>query len=189
MMNEATQIGIRGFPSHELISKGIYKDPLWPACLSCAVVDRARKRLGVERQDLCRTCFERHCWPKPSNTFWYPHLIDQSTIVLFKKHLIIFTSLSIQAHLQFSFVLLIKNIFYLVSGPKMLLRMLWIVGFWFPHHYFHQERKRYLLRTWMKLITNQMFEVWDKYKVSKPSNLLNTGKVAQKESDWVKGIW
>ncbi|KAG0145892.1 hypothetical protein CROQUDRAFT_723200 [Cronartium quercuum f. sp. fusiforme G11] len=62
MLNEALTVGTRGFPSEKLISQGVYQDPLWPACLSCAVVDRARGRLGVQREGICSACFDRHCW-------------------------------------------------------------------------------------------------------------------------------
>ncbi|KAJ2974961.1 hypothetical protein NUW54_g11808 [Trametes sanguinea] len=40
----------------------LVKDPEWSACLACAVVDRARRRLGFERAGLCIGCFERYCW-------------------------------------------------------------------------------------------------------------------------------
>ena len=38
------------------------KDPEWPACLACAVVDRSRARAEVERSGLCETCLQRYCW-------------------------------------------------------------------------------------------------------------------------------
>ncbi|KAF7301898.1 Lysophospholipase [Mycena indigotica] len=38
------------------------EDPEWPACLACAVVDRAREREGVKRDGICETCFARYCW-------------------------------------------------------------------------------------------------------------------------------
>ncbi|KAF7291014.1 Lysophospholipase [Mycena chlorophos] len=38
------------------------EDPEWPACLACAVVDRARNREGTRRSGVCQTCFERYCW-------------------------------------------------------------------------------------------------------------------------------
>ncbi|KAG2125810.1 lysophospholipase [Suillus clintonianus] len=37
-------------------------DPEWPACLACAVVDRARNRTGADRSGICCSCFERYCW-------------------------------------------------------------------------------------------------------------------------------
>ncbi|TFK53593.1 lysophospholipase [Heliocybe sulcata] len=37
-------------------------DDDWPACLACAVVDRARERLGAAREGICSTCMERYCW-------------------------------------------------------------------------------------------------------------------------------
>ncbi|KAH9822303.1 lysophospholipase catalytic domain-containing protein [Melampsora americana] len=62
MMKESTNVGTRGFPSGKTLSKGLFKDPLWPACLSCAIVDRARGKLGVAREGLCSSCFNRYCW-------------------------------------------------------------------------------------------------------------------------------
>ncbi|EGG00182.1 uncharacterized protein MELLADRAFT_112094 [Melampsora larici-populina 98AG31] len=62
MMKESTDVGTRGFPSRSALTKGQFKDPLWPACLSCAIVDRARGRLGVAREGLCNDCFNRYCW-------------------------------------------------------------------------------------------------------------------------------
>ena len=38
------------------------KDPLWPACLACAVVDRSRRDLGLSRSGVCKTCMQRYCW-------------------------------------------------------------------------------------------------------------------------------
>ncbi|CDO76326.1 hypothetical protein BN946_scf184414.g8 [Trametes cinnabarina] len=40
----------------------VVKDPEWPACLACAVVDRSRRRLGFSRAGVCVACFERYCW-------------------------------------------------------------------------------------------------------------------------------
>jgi hypothetical protein len=39
-------------------------DKMWPACLACAVVDRARLRSGKGREGVCASCFERYCWPE-----------------------------------------------------------------------------------------------------------------------------
>ncbi|KAH9851840.1 lysophospholipase [Lenzites betulinus] len=38
------------------------KDPEWPACLACAVVDRARQKQNIARDGVCVSCFERYCW-------------------------------------------------------------------------------------------------------------------------------
>ncbi|KAI0337971.1 lysophospholipase [Trametopsis cervina] len=38
------------------------KDPLWPVCVACAVVERARARKGVPRSGVCVSCLERYCW-------------------------------------------------------------------------------------------------------------------------------
>ncbi|KAF8138999.1 hypothetical protein EV363DRAFT_1315512 [Boletus edulis] len=37
-------------------------DPEWPACLACAIVDRARERAGETRSGVCESCFARYCW-------------------------------------------------------------------------------------------------------------------------------
>ena len=42
------------------------KDPEFAACLACAVVERSRVAMAVERSGICTTCFERYCW-YPSN--------------------------------------------------------------------------------------------------------------------------
>ena len=44
------------------IASGVEKDPEWPACLACAVVERSRRDVGVPRSGLCETCFERYCF-------------------------------------------------------------------------------------------------------------------------------
>lgn len=36
--------------------------PAWGTCLACAVVDRARARIRVEREGVCATCFSQYCW-------------------------------------------------------------------------------------------------------------------------------
>ena len=37
-------------------------DKMWPACLACAIVDRARHRSGRAREGICTRCFNRYCW-------------------------------------------------------------------------------------------------------------------------------
>ncbi|KAJ6538742.1 lysophospholipase catalytic domain-containing protein [Mycena sp. CBHHK59/15] len=45
------------------ISNGtVVRDENWPACLACAVTDRARDRSGAAREGVCASCFERYCW-------------------------------------------------------------------------------------------------------------------------------
>ncbi|KAH9444832.1 hypothetical protein Pst134EB_025091 [Puccinia striiformis f. sp. tritici] len=65
MMNQAIETSLRGFPSNDQIQRNIYRDPVWPICLSCAVADRARARLHQDRIGICQDCFTRYCW-KPS---------------------------------------------------------------------------------------------------------------------------
>ncbi|KAG1739567.1 lysophospholipase [Suillus lakei] len=57
-LDQTYTIAMQGNPANA--SSAI--DPEWPACLACAVVDRARNRTGVERSGICSSCFERYCW-------------------------------------------------------------------------------------------------------------------------------
>jgi lysophospholipase len=41
---------------------GTMKDLEWPACLTCAVVDRARNKAGMNRSGVCADCFARYCF-------------------------------------------------------------------------------------------------------------------------------
>ncbi|KAI0759250.1 lysophospholipase [Trametes elegans] len=41
---------------------GVGKDPEWPVCLACAVVDRARRGLGIDRKGACERCLDRYCY-------------------------------------------------------------------------------------------------------------------------------
>ncbi|CCM05118.1 uncharacterized protein FIBRA_07326 [Fibroporia radiculosa] len=56
MLSQAFDLATQG------IADGAEKDPLWPACLACAVVDRARRREGIERSGVCESCLDRYCW-------------------------------------------------------------------------------------------------------------------------------
>lgn len=57
MLNQTFVIATQGYPKN-----GATKDPEWPSCLACAVVDRARERAGVARRGICSTCMDRYCW-------------------------------------------------------------------------------------------------------------------------------
>ncbi|KAG2142746.1 lysophospholipase [Suillus bovinus] len=57
MLNQTFVITTQGYPQN-----GATKDPDWPSCLACAVVDRARERAGVARSGICSTCMDRYCW-------------------------------------------------------------------------------------------------------------------------------
>ncbi|KAG2745339.1 lysophospholipase [Suillus brevipes Sb2] len=57
MLNQTFLIATQGYPKN-----GATKDPEWPSCLACAVVDRARERAGVARRGICSTCMDRYCW-------------------------------------------------------------------------------------------------------------------------------
>jgi lysophospholipase len=41
---------------------GSGKDNEWPACLACAVVDKARSRIQEDRSGICQRCFQRYCF-------------------------------------------------------------------------------------------------------------------------------
>ena len=38
------------------------KDAEWPACLACAVADRSRRDLGINRSGVCTRCMARYCY-------------------------------------------------------------------------------------------------------------------------------
>lgn len=38
------------------------KDPEWPVCLACGVVERARARSGLKREGACESCLARYCF-------------------------------------------------------------------------------------------------------------------------------
>ncbi|KIJ62090.1 hypothetical protein HYDPIDRAFT_30641 [Hydnomerulius pinastri MD-312] len=58
ILDQSYLIGTQGYPADASEAE----DPEWPACLACAVVDRARNRTGVARSGICSTCLERYCW-------------------------------------------------------------------------------------------------------------------------------
>ncbi|RPD70196.1 lysophospholipase [Lentinus tigrinus ALCF2SS1-7] len=60
MMDEVFDVATQGIPIRT--HGGEVKDPLWPACLACAVVDRARRDAGISRSGICKACLERYCW-------------------------------------------------------------------------------------------------------------------------------
>ena len=58
MLDQTFDIATQGYPANS----GVTSDPEWPACLACAVVDRARYRANETRSGVCVTCFARYCW-------------------------------------------------------------------------------------------------------------------------------
>ncbi|KAH9952001.1 lysophospholipase [Amylocystis lapponica] len=56
MLAQVADVAVQGRPVRGAA------DPEWPACLACAVVDRARRRVGRVRDGLCERCLERYCW-------------------------------------------------------------------------------------------------------------------------------
>ncbi|KAH7910312.1 lysophospholipase catalytic domain-containing protein [Hygrophoropsis aurantiaca] len=58
MLDQVFIIATQGYPENATETE----DPEWPACLACAVVDRARSRAGEDRSGVCASCFDRYCW-------------------------------------------------------------------------------------------------------------------------------
>ncbi|KAJ6495831.1 lysophospholipase [Mycena vulgaris] len=60
-LDQAQAIMGQGFTfATQGISNGtVVRDEDWPACLACAVTDRARDRSGAAREGVCTSCFER----------------------------------------------------------------------------------------------------------------------------------
>lgn len=58
MLEQTFVIATQGYPANSSMTT----DPEWPACLACAVVDRARERAGEARSGVCESCFARYCW-------------------------------------------------------------------------------------------------------------------------------
>ena len=60
MLNQITDMATQGMPVET--PEGPEKDPEWPACLICAIVDRSRAEVGLERSGICESCLARYCW-------------------------------------------------------------------------------------------------------------------------------
>ena len=60
MLNQLFDIATQGIPV--ATPQGPEKDPDWPACLACAVTDRARRAISAQRSGVCESCFARYCW-------------------------------------------------------------------------------------------------------------------------------
>ncbi|KAI0743142.1 lysophospholipase [Daedaleopsis nitida] len=60
MLSQIFDVSTQGIPVFE--HGRAEKDPEWPACLACAVVDRKRREMGTPRSGVCRSCLERYCW-------------------------------------------------------------------------------------------------------------------------------
>ncbi|KAF8432987.1 lysophospholipase catalytic domain-containing protein [Boletus edulis BED1] len=58
MLDQIFMIATQGYPANSSMTT----DPEWPACLACAIVDRARERAGETRSGVCESCFARYCW-------------------------------------------------------------------------------------------------------------------------------
>ncbi|KAH7909777.1 lysophospholipase catalytic domain-containing protein [Hygrophoropsis aurantiaca] len=58
ILDQTYTVAAQGYPEN---STAVI-DPEWPACLACAIVDRARNRTGTARSGICATCMDRYCW-------------------------------------------------------------------------------------------------------------------------------
>lgn len=45
-------------------TEGETKDPRWPICLACAIIDRQLKRSGMKPPVECLNCFSYYCAPE-----------------------------------------------------------------------------------------------------------------------------
>ncbi|OCH95307.1 lysophospholipase [Obba rivulosa] len=64
MLTQTFDVATQGIPIEKTVGRQtvLDKDPEWPACLACAVVDRSRERQGMVRSGICESCLERYCW-------------------------------------------------------------------------------------------------------------------------------
>ncbi|THH29219.1 hypothetical protein EUX98_g4967 [Antrodiella citrinella] len=61
MLNQIHDVATQGIPAEGKDGK-LEKDPLWPVCLACAVVEKQRSRTLARRSGVCESCLERYCW-------------------------------------------------------------------------------------------------------------------------------
>ena len=61
MLAQTFDIATQGIPVLQLDGT-LEKDPEWPACLACALVDRSRREAGTARSGVCAGCMDRYCW-------------------------------------------------------------------------------------------------------------------------------
>lgn len=60
MVEQTFDIATQGIST---IKNGVaVKDKQFSTCLACAVVDRARRRLGIARSGVCKSCLDRYCF-------------------------------------------------------------------------------------------------------------------------------
>ncbi|KAJ7184494.1 lysophospholipase [Mycena filopes] len=62
ILDQAGETVARGRPQN-----GEERDGLFPVCVACALADRERSRLGMQRDAQCDVCFDRYCY-KPGTT-------------------------------------------------------------------------------------------------------------------------
>ncbi|CAL1698539.1 unnamed protein product [Somion occarium] len=61
IFDQSFDIATQGIPVLNMFGY-IEKDPEWPICLACAVVDRMRLKSGAQRSGICASCLDRYCW-------------------------------------------------------------------------------------------------------------------------------
>lgn len=57
MIDAAVNIVYSGFPL-----PGASEDSAWGTALGCAVMERTRAKLGIDRTAICENLFGRYCW-------------------------------------------------------------------------------------------------------------------------------
>lgn len=67
ILDQTFEIATRGIPGSNSVSPSGSalsedRDLLWPVCLACAVVDRARTRSNIARDAVCERCFSEYCY-------------------------------------------------------------------------------------------------------------------------------
>ena len=60
MLSQTFDIATQGIANET--ANGWEKDPEYPSCLACAIVDRTRERQNIARDGLCASCLARYCW-------------------------------------------------------------------------------------------------------------------------------
>ncbi|CAK7230681.1 Lysophospholipase 1 [Sporothrix bragantina] len=59
---ERDQIVQNGYNVATMGNASIAGDSKWPACLSCAILERSFNRTKTQLPDICVDCFSRYCW-------------------------------------------------------------------------------------------------------------------------------
>lgn len=62
VFDQTFDIATQGIPVVDKKTGALEKDPLWPVCLACAVVDKKRAKAGLRREGVCESCLKKYCW-------------------------------------------------------------------------------------------------------------------------------